>query len=60
MSVSVFFALRKCIEEARKEVGNTSYFTFSKCIVNSRYLRVGFHHKLLISQSNFLELENLL
>ena len=30
MSFSVFFALRKCIEEARKEVGNTSYFNFSK------------------------------
>ena len=28
MSCSVFFALRKCIEEARKDAGNTTYFDF--------------------------------
>ena len=28
MSCSVFFALRNCIEEARKDAGNTTYFDF--------------------------------
>ena len=28
MSCSVFFALCKCIEEARKDAGNTTYFDF--------------------------------
>ena len=38
MSCAVFFAIRKCIEEARKEAGHTEYFTFSKLILNSHFI----------------------
>ena len=29
----MFFALRKCIEEARKDAGDISYFDFSKYLM---------------------------
>ena len=35
MSCSVFFALRKCIEEARKDAGHTGYFDFCKDVFST-------------------------
>jgi len=32
MSCAVFFALRKCVEEARKDTGETGEFTFGESI----------------------------
>ena len=32
MSCSVFFALQKCVEEARKDAGHTEYFDFCKLL----------------------------